>query len=170
MGEVLYGAGLLYPDLGLVFDDVSYAVPLLGTVQEGSTYTSMTLYNFLITSNYPQWIVKDIVLSIGMALPMDAFEGADTGTWFLTVKHMVADGEKLYLEVLGGGRSCSTVPARGTGIDCSTLYPIPITAICSLCMPEGERWDRCPPLPSPLPPAPPLEVVCDNNWEPGAIE
>lgn len=164
MGEVLQGAALPYTDLGLVFDDVSYAIPLYGNRDDGITTTSMTLYEFLLTSDYPQWVEKDIVLTLGTPIPMDVMEGADTGTWFMKVGYMMANGEYLYLEVLGGSKGCSLVQARGTGNDCGTLHPIPITAICSICMPEGERWSRCPPLPPPLP-LPPLPTIeCDNNW------
>jgi hypothetical protein len=164
MGEVLHGAGLLYPDLGLIFDDVSYAVPLYGERDDGPTTTSMTLYEFLLTSDYPQWVGKDIVVTLGTPIPIDLIEGADTGTWFMKVGHMLADGEYLYLEILGGGRGCNVVEAKGHGTDCGTLHPIPIAAICSICMPEGERWSKCPPLPPPLPPAPLPEIECNNNW------
>ncbi len=172
MGEVLYGAGLPYPDLGLVFDEahqgvpsqVSYAAPLYGDSSDGITTTSMTLYNFLLTADYPQWVEKNIVLELATPIPMDLIEGVDEGVWFLNVGYMVADGEYLYLEILGGGRGCSVVQPTGTGRDCSSLHPIPITAICSICMPEGERWSRCPPLPSALPPAPLPIVECHDNW------
>lgn len=165
MGEVLYGAGLPYEDLGLVFDEASYRTPHYGDRQDGPTTTSMTLYSFLLTADYPQWVEKDIVLSLGTPMPMDLIEGLDTGTWFLKVRYMVADGEYLYLEILGGGQGCNIVQTTGIGgMDCSTLWPIPISAICSICMPEGERWSRCPPLP-PVLPEPPLPMgVCDNNW------
>ena len=173
MGEILYGAGLPYSDLGLVFDEVSYAVPLYGDSSDGITSTSMTLYRFLLTADYPQWVEKNIVLGLATPIPLDLIEGADDGVWFLTVGYMVADGEYLYLEVLGssemnhrrgGGRGCSVVQPTGTGRDCSSLHPIPITAICSICMPEGERWSRCPPLPPTLPPAPLPMVKCLDNW------
>lgn len=164
MGEILYGASLPYPDLGLVFDEVSYATPLYGDREDGPTTTSMTLYEFLLTADYPQWVEKNIVIELATPIPMDLIEGADMGVWFLTVGHMLADGENLYLEILTGGRGCSIVAATGSGRDCSTLHPIPISAICSICMPEGERWSRCPPLPPVLPPAPPPMVECENNW------
>lgn len=164
MGEILYGSSLPYPDLGLIFDDVSYSTPLYGDKQDGLTNTPMTLYNFLLTSDYPQWVEKDIVLSLGSPIPIDMRDGLDTGVWYLRVGYMVADGENLYLEILSGGRGCLVALASGTGRDCSTLKSIPISAICSLCMPEGERWDRCPPLPPPLPPVPPPTVECMNNW------
>lgn len=164
LNEVLHGASLPYTDLGLVFDEVSYATPLLGDRYDGPTVTSMTLYNFLLTSDYPQWVEKDIVLTLGLPIPMDLMEGGDVGPWSLKVGYMVADGEYLYLEILSGGRGCSVVQASGTGRDCSTLRAIPISAICSICMPEGERWERCPPLPPELPPPPPPAVDCDNRW------
>ncbi|WOL31325.1 hypothetical protein [Microcoleus phage My-WqHQDG] len=174
MGEVLYGAGLPYPDLGLVFDEVSYSTPMYGDSSDGITTTSMTLYNFLLTSDYPQWVEKNIVLGLATPIPLDLIEGAGTATsqqegadevvWFLKVGYMVADGEYLYLEILGGGRGCSVVQPTGTGRDCSSLHFIPITAICSICMPEGERWSRCPPLPPALPPAPLPIVECHDNW------
>lgn len=165
MGEVLHGASLPYTDLGLVFDDVSYVVPLLGEREDGPTTTSMTLYEFLLTADYPQWVEKDIVLTLGIPIPIDQVGGADSGTWFMEVGYMVADGEYLYLEILGGGQGCSLVEGKGIGgRDCGTLHPIPINAICSICMPEGERWGRCPPSPPPLPPAPVPEIECENNW------
>lgn len=164
MGEVLHGAALAYPDLGLVFDDVSYPIPLYGERDDGPTTTSMTLYEFLLTADYPQWVEKDIVLMLGMPIPMDLLGGPDSGTWFLKVGHMLADGEYLYLELLGGGSGCNVVQAEGTGNHCSTLHPIPISAICSICMPEGERWGRCPPTAPLVPPPPPPEMECINNW------
>jgi len=172
MGEVLHGAALPYTDLGLVFDEVSYATPLLGDSGDGMGSTSLTLYKFLLTSNYPQWVEKDIVLSFGTPTPLDLIgghlrsfmEGTDSGTWFIKVGHMLADSEYLYLEILSGGRECSVVQAIGTGTDCSTLRAIAISSICSICMPEGERWSRCPPLPPVLPPAPPPMIRCDNRW------
>lgn len=165
VGEVLYGAGLPHQDLGLVFDDVSYAVPLYGHRDDGPTTTSMTLYEFLLTSDYPQWVEKDIVLSLGMPVPIDMMEGADAGTWFMRVGYILADSEYLYMEVLGGGQGCNAVETEGIGgKDCGTLHPIPIATLCSICMPEGERWSRCPP-PSVLLPLPPLPTVeCVNNW------
>ncbi len=164
VNEVLYGAGLPYLDLGLIFDEVSYITPLYGDKQDGPTNTPMTLYNFLLTSNYPQWVEKDIVLTLGSPIPMDLIEGGDIGTWYLKVGYMLADSEYLYLEVLSGGRGCSVVQPSGTGRGCDTLRSIPISAICSICLPEGERWDRCPPLPPELPPAPPPMVECENRW------
>ena len=164
MGEVLHGAALPYTDLGLVFDEVSYATPLLGDRDDGMSSTSLTLYKFLLTSNYPQWVEKDIVLSLGTPIPLDLMEGNDSGTWSIKVGYMLADSEYLYLEILSGGRECSVVQAIGTGTDCTTLHPIAISSICSICMPEGERWSRCPPLPPVLPPPPPPMIGCDNRW------